>query len=84
MPEGTVKVDRSTKWGNPFHQKEHGGREQAVEAYRVWVRGDSEDANSIRNAAKLELRGLSLACWCPLDGPCHADELLKIANSKVR
>jgi hypothetical protein len=27
------------------------------------------------------LRGKNLACWCPLDGPCHADLLLKIANS---
>lgn len=26
------------------------------------------------------LRGHDLACWCPLDGPCHADVLLKIAN----
>ena len=22
-----------------------------------------------------------LACWCPLDSPCHADALLEIANS---
>jgi hypothetical protein len=27
-----------------------------------------------------ELRGKNLACWCPLDGPCHADVLLEIAN----
>ena len=27
-----------------------------------------------------ELRGKDLACWCPLDKPCHADILLKIAN----
>lgn len=27
-----------------------------------------------------ELRGLDLACWCPLDEPCHADVLLEIAN----
>ncbi len=26
------------------------------------------------------LRGLNLACWCALDHPCHADELLEIAN----
>jgi hypothetical protein len=26
------------------------------------------------------LRGYSLACWCPLDKPCHADVLLKLAN----
>jgi len=26
------------------------------------------------------LRGKNLACWCPLDGPCHAEVLLDIAN----
>lgn len=29
-----------------------------------------------------ELRGKDLACWCPLDQPCHADVLLEIANVK--
>ena len=28
-----------------------------------------------------ELRGKDLACWCPLDKPCHADVLLEIANA---
>ena len=27
-----------------------------------------------------QLAGKDLACWCPLDGPCHADVLLDIAN----
>jgi len=26
------------------------------------------------------LSGKNLACWCPLDQPCHADVLLTIAN----
>ena len=29
---------------------------------------------------RAELRGRDLACWCPLDAPCHADVLLEIAN----
>ena len=28
----------------------------------------------------LALRGKNLACWCPLDQPCHADVLLELAN----
>lgn len=28
-----------------------------------------------------ELRGRDLACWCPLDLPCHADVLLEVANA---
>jgi len=27
-----------------------------------------------------ELAGHDLACWCPLDQPCHADVLLEVAN----
>lgn len=26
-------------------------------------------------------RGHDLACFCPLDSPCHADVLLEVANS---
>jgi len=29
-----------------------------------------------------ELKGKNLACWCPLDNPCHADILLELANKK--
>ena len=28
--------------------------------------------------------GLDLACWCALDQPCHADVLLRIANSRPK
>ncbi len=28
-----------------------------------------------------ELRGHDLACWCPLNQPCHADVLLELANA---
>jgi len=31
-----------------------------------------------------ELKGKDLACWCPLDCPCHADVLLKLANVEVQ
>ena len=27
------------------------------------------------------LRGKDLACWCPLEQPCHADVLLELANA---
>jgi len=30
--------------------------------------------------AKRELRGRDVACYCPLDEPCHADVLLRVAN----
>jgi hypothetical protein len=96
MPENTVKVDRSTKWGNPFVvgatypgiDDDHNiigkylceTQTEAVEWFRDWVMSE-------RFFEDLkEIRGKNLACWCPLterDGkpvPCHADVLLEIAN----
>ena len=31
-----------------------------------------------------ELRGKNLACWCGLRATCHADILLRVANSESR
>ena len=39
--------------------------------------------DTVRNAPTdwvADLRGHDLACWCPLDQPCHADVLLELAN----
>jgi hypothetical protein len=30
-----------------------------------------------------ELTGKNLGCWCPIDKPCHADVLLRMANAKA-
>ena len=76
LPAGVVVVTRPTKWGNP-HALDL-GRAEAVRRYR-------EDLLAGRLAvtvddAKRELRGCDLACYCPLDEPCHADVLLAAAN----
>ncbi|WP_149563191.1 DUF4326 domain-containing protein [Streptomyces cacaoi] len=34
-------------------------------------------------AARRELAGRYLMCWCPLDQPCPADVLLAVANREV-
>jgi hypothetical protein len=73
MPPNTVKVDRSTKWGNPYVVGRDGDRAQCAELYRN-VKHSARDLD--------ELRGKNLACWCPLDQPCHADVLLQLANPK--
>lgn len=33
---------------------------------------------------RAELAGKNLACWCPLDMPCHADVLLQLANEETK
>lgn len=55
-------------------------REQAVAMYRMWL------VSVLASEWPLDLSlltGHDLACWCPLDGgPCHADVLLSIANTR--
>jgi len=51
----------------------------AVRAYRSeLVRGVLPVSTA---DAHRHLRGRDLACWCPLDQPCHADLLLAVANA---
>jgi Domain of unknown function (DUF4326) len=89
MPEGAVYVGRPTKWGNPYRvwdgrtMPPNGYVEplRVVEAYRNLVEDPDLTDESFRDEIRRELRGKDLACWCPLDKPCHADVLLEIANS---
>jgi len=84
-PPGAVVVARPTRWGNPYAVDGRIVRDRAhaVELYRAMTAGSPE----LSAAARAELAGRDLACWCPLiapdgsRGPCHADVLLEIANS---
>ena len=74
MPPNTVWVARPSRWGNPFKVTSKRTAAQAVERFRC------EMPDFTREAARLELRGKNLACFCKLGEPCHADVLLEIAN----
>lgn len=86
MPPNTVYVGRPTKWGNPWVPLQFAlkrdpprTRQYAVKVYREFL--EANQASSERWRLPIaELRGKDLACWCPLDQPCHADVLLEIAN----
>ena len=81
MPPNTVYVGRPGKWGNPFSLLfATDSREQMVRLFRAWLLNGSCSGNLLPDA-KVQLRGKDLACWCPLDKPCHADVLLEVANS---
>lgn len=59
-----------------------------VMLFREWLGGSNDHycgpVAEKRRAALLaglpELRGKNLACYCAIDGPCHADILLELAN----
>lgn len=87
LPEGAVSVARPHRYGNPFivGTLENGGnmtRAQAIDQFR---RALHEGRLQFTVAeVRQELHGKSLACWCPLDQPCHADVLLELANGDAK
>jgi hypothetical protein len=48
---------------------------------RAWKMHSRHTTRPTPREIRAELAGKNLACWCPLDQPCHADVLLEIANS---
>jgi hypothetical protein len=92
MPAGAVYVGRPTRWGNPWYLAPRGtagqgdptavggpvpDRAEAVRRYRRWLAGQP----ALVAAARRELAGRALVCWCPLDRPCHAEVLWQVANA---
>lgn len=91
MPVNTVYVGRPTRYGNMFTIGDTPGcgemkncdceshceglsAEDVVDLYRT------AQARYFSADDLAAIRGKNLACWCPLDQPCHADVLLEIAN----
>ena len=79
MPYNAKYVDRPTIFGNPFLASSESDAQFCVDAYRRWIHRPSQAR--IVDLAKKMLKGKDLACFCPLDQPCHADVLLEIANT---
>jgi hypothetical protein len=95
IPPGAVYCGRPGPLGNPFPVDVYGA-DRAVDLHRRWLTGHMSmaeldglsccwDGSLIvlrqRVLALLpDLRGLTLVCWCGIDGPCHVDTLLEIAN----
>ena len=92
-PEGAVVVARPSKWGNPIllGAVAQSFPSLSVEAcavlvvnhFRDLVRSDFRAGYPSGAEIRAELAGKDLACWCPLDQPCHADVLLELANGEV-
>ena len=95
MPPNTVYVGRPSIWGNPFEVGGGVTHQMAVSCYALhlrdywgWVSSETQRAFypwPVQSTAFKEwlapLKGRDLCCWCALEGPCHADMLLEIANA---
>ena len=76
-----VYIGRPSKWGNPYSHRVGTGakiivssREEAVEAYRYWIRGQPKLLKALP-----ELKGKVLGCWCSPQA-CHGDVLLELVK----
>ena len=86
-----VYVGRPSRWGNPFRVGQFTGYDNidAVHDFEKWLKRDLgiRSAENVygkpptRQAIRKHLRGKHLACWCKPTEICHADTLLRIANT---
>lgn len=81
-PEDAVVVSRPSRWGNPhrFRTPTREERGRVVELYRRDL--EAGRLPFTEDDVRRELAGRDLACWCRLDGPCHAEVLLDVANRR--
>lgn len=99
MPAGAVRVDRRTKWGNPYRVEQDGSywwcmidkengvpflSEGAARRQSLLLFREYLDQRSkLVASARSELRGRDVGCWCNLDADCHGDIWLEIANAPL-
>lgn len=74
VPDGAMRVDRKSDWGNPFVIGRDGDRQAVIDKHERWL---ADQHHLLRRLD--ELRGRDLLCWChPL--PCHAHLLHRLGN----
>lgn len=80
-----VYIGRGSKWGNPFRIGIDGDRDEVIELYEDWLKGQVATPPGFKipslSEALVELKGKRLGCFCkPL--ACHGDVLAKIVDLK--
>lgn len=73
-----VRVDRRTRWGNPFIMHKEEERLEVIDLYRNYLRSEITQG-SITLEDLAALHGKTLACWCA-PKPCHGDVLAAAAD----
>lgn len=67
------RIDRNTRWGNPFVLPEDGDRMTVIESYRQHYLPHKPSLLSRLD----ELQGKALGCWCAPEA-CHGDVLVDL------
>lgn len=78
MGADVVRIDRKTRWGNPYRIGPDGTREEVITKYRTWLQEQISESK-ITVADMANLHGKRLACWCKPKA-CHGDVLAEMAD----
>ncbi|WP_107485871.1 DUF4326 domain-containing protein [Streptomyces sp. MUSC 14] len=86
LPTACIYVGPRSRFANPFRAGDPApspfgppmDAAETVDLFAATLRGPIGRFYAARFARAL--RGLDLMCTCPLDVPCHADMLLRLAN----
>lgn len=70
-----VRIDRKTKWGNPFVVGRDGTREEVIQQFGDWIVEQSHLLEALH-----EIKGKRLGCWCKPHA-CHGDVLARLADA---
>jgi hypothetical protein len=71
-----VRIDRRSKWGNPFKIGPDGTRDEVIAKYHDYILARPE----LLARMHAELDGRTLGCWCkPL--ACHGDILVELLET---
>ncbi len=73
---GDVRIDRRSKWGNPYHINKQHDREAVIEQYREYIEGKPDLLDDLRS-----LEPHRLFCWCAPQ-PCHGDVLKELLEAE--
>jgi hypothetical protein len=79
-----VRVDRCSRWGNPFTVAGCGSAAAAVAAYREALAAGTLPGMAgclpvTVAAIRAGLAGRDVACWCGPGEVCHGDVILRVA-----
>ena len=69
-----VRIDRRSKWGNPFPMQSEGDRAAVCDCFAKYLATRPDLMGQIGT-----LKGKVLCCWCH-PKPCHGDTLAAFAN----
>ena len=78
LPYNAKSIAYPTRWANPFRPKvrSYEANLDAVQQYEAFLKTHHDLVIEGRES----LRGYYLACWCPLEIPCHGDTWIRVVN----